>query len=403
MAHTAWKRILCLTCLSVAFVGWQCVSVTKNDRSLSNRNADVVTKDGGSSSSSKGATPITTLAIIKEEINDMITEKQQQHRDDDVGFNWNTKSVLIGTSVDSFQSPVRYTCQGNQYDQFVHRLHRQAQQWVEQGLRPPTWGRRPSPLPPNFRLLIIGNSHARQVGMALAGQGRGGERRSDNITNVNQIRHIDPYHYDKNQLHKLMAQRYAYANNSTLYIVSNTVATYCPHPLWKRALEEQIEASLDSMDAIVMGRFNSGNQLDGLFDEFLPSDYGCGADQPPPSMKQLVEVYNGPVGFLPMFGSHYDKVAKESQRILQKLKTNKSRKTATFRPRLYVDLLQHKGGFETWLENMHGSKTIDKFAPGQCVNSKTEAGHRCVGRGGGLPDLMAWDLSEFMYNLVLQG
>lgn len=351
--------------------------------------------------------------------NDMDSHQQQQSKQLSKNFRWSRKAVLTANSdkqtgpaasSPSSSTPlppsasidVRYQCAGPEYDAFAQNLHGQVQNWVDQGLRPPTWGRRLSPLPPNSRLLMFGNSHMRQVALALAGQGGGGS------VDENQIRHIHAYGFEKRSPSQIMAQRYTFVNNATLYIVANSAVAHCPHPAWKMALEEQIETSLNSMDAIVMGLFNPGKVLGTYIDKFLPAHYGCGLDEPRPMVRDLARVYDGPLGFISMFGDQHAAVVDRTLRDMQRLRHIDNRTALSLRARDYSDWLHHEGSYDlidddNENDEINNNNHRKQLAVGRCEGGTFLGlkGHRCVGAEGGIPDLLAWDISEFMYSMML--
>lgn len=328
------------------------------------------------------------------------------------GFHFNTMVYLYGQNGDgtgrTANDPnvtkigIRYQCEGAEYERFSSLLRRRAKALVRQGARPLQWGRRVAPLPPHARVLIFGNSHARQVALALAGQG-----------GAEMITEVHAYGFDQLLPSQIMAQRYRYTNNSTLYIVANSVVAHCPHPNWKVALEQQIEASLDSMDAIVMGVFNPGRILKKHIKTMMPAHLGCSLTAPRPTVANLAQLYPGPIAFISMFGlgSHLEEV-KYSHQVLNKLRRRYNRTTVAIESRDYVKILQHEGSHKevddvtTTTSNTTTSGYVNQTAPGICVGGgkgrhrEGMGSHRCVGPQGGMPDMVAWDLSEFVYHVM---
>lgn len=303
---------------------------------------------------------------------------------------------------------VHYQCTGPEYQRLGRLLQKHAAHLVETGQKPPTWGHRAQPLPSNARILMFGNSHLRQVALSLVGQF---------VSNSNTSSITEIHQYGMQTGSQIMAQRYTIGGlNITIYVVTNSYVAHCPHPYWKDALEQQIGVSLDSMDAVVMSVLNPydakyrhleyyTNIADKL-KRYVPAEYNCRVEHlTPPSLGELLGVFpdNRPVVYLTMFSDHNQGVVQRAraayQQQAQKQKRRQGAQNTTtvsspvlfLRVRDYIDNVHHEGAV--------GHLARQRHLPSHCIAKKAmgKLKHRCVGKSGGYPDLVAWDVSEFLF------
>ena len=269
---------------------------------------------------------------------------------------------------------IPYFCEGPLYDEFGQAMRDFAHTQVEQGRKPPTWGR--SELPPNTNILIFGNSHTRQVGAQLA------------------MQHELPLPYIEIfdvQISGKMARRFDLGHNRSVFVVANSYVSFSKD--WKFLLERQIQFKLQDLDAIVVSVWNScTTYIQTTFaQEMLTwSEQIEGVDcrhNPGPTVADIAEEYDGPIAFISMFAKYRDDdiaVAKAQVEELQKT-----------RPKLeYLDARRYIN--EMGVE-CGAPKQADSLP--DCDNSEYsgEKYHRCVGLLGGHPDILAWDVTEFVW------
>lgn len=164
---------------------------------------------------------------------------------------------------------------------------------------------------------------------------------------------------------------------------------------WKDLIEKEIDKSLDSFDALVLGKFNhlkdSQNttfykQMEQVSQEREDVDF---FHIKPPSLEQVAAVYSGNIVAVSMF-SNRKKALRESKlmrldkaRLVEEGRTN----IRYINGRKFVKILGVEGGSHNRLE----------------ISDSVEDGlaHRCNGVNGGYPDLMAWEVIEKLYDLLL--
>lgn len=287
-------------------------------------------------------------------------------------FKFCTQPILGDISNSTGHIDIWYQCQGSEYDRLTTGLRRFVSQHEHDS---PTWGRRSYPLPDDSNVLIFGNSHARQIGLALACQ--------------HAQRLIQVVRYDMHLPDAYMAQRFVFANNSTLFVAANSYAAYSPY--WQELLERQIDARLQDMDAVFLGQFNRNKGLSNfvlnmrLMMERVPPEYEVHVGNAPPTVRDVTAALGDekPLAFVTMFGDYLRSQVRRAAEQVQE--TN----AEFWDARRYISQMGMEGG------------SASKVEPGVCYNNpsnqETLRMHRCMGRKGGHPDLLAWDVSEFVF------
>ena len=277
--------------------------------------------------------------------------------------------VLIRENNRTLDIP--YQCDGPVYRSFIGHLRTFCDDMVTTGEQSLEWGHRTN-LPPNRRYLFLGNSHTRQTAMALLCQ-----------LKVNATESLEP-------TNKAMARRYDLDNGSQIYLVVNSFVVHSPR--WVELLEKQIGVKLTDFDAVVLGVFNTCNadvnttfatDMKALQDE--DSQVDC-LNQEGPSLKQVAAIYSGPLLYVSMFATYRFKTYSQDKEDAIAMGSRSNL--------LYMDARQYIKLYD--LEEC-GSPKRDEMS--DCVNEEEARRyhHRCVGRFGGHPDLIAWDVIEFLY------
>ena len=269
-----------------------------------------------------------------------------------------------------------YTCAGPSYDNFTEQLHAYAL-----AKNCSSWGRREFPFPPNATVLIMGNSHTRQVCESLRCQYR------SEIASSTQ--RPDPFGGSKN-----LPSTWVFKNNATAMIVSNTPYVY-HKTQWANSLKSLLGRPLSSFDAIVMGRFNgienTSNFGRGLMNFSLAHPEYFDSRFTTPPIERLADVYSGPIIALPMFAVYGQDVKSNAQRARDKWERSANR-TNIF----IVETRKHIQA----IGNECGSDSL--YEIGTCLHSVADNNggrdpkdmHRCTGKEGGHPDLVVWDMIE---------
>jgi hypothetical protein len=287
--------------------------------------------------------------------------------------------------------PIHYQCAGPQYEHFATDLEAYVQDLVATGHRTPVWGHRPTPLPANATVLVMGNSHSRQIAVALACQG-------DNLQAVRVVHYSEAFD-------QAMLTQFVFSNNATLWVMANSYMVYSPQ--WQRLLEEQMGITLAQVDAVLLGLMNTdpkflrmmeramrqdGRQKSDAVDELDPqTQYGptvTAVAQALPSTTALL--------FLTMWTPDAQswKTAQawhQVERLSQE--SHRTGLTAAWRAHQYVRSLGQECG------------ATEKGVLGDCVEDgkvdRMRYIHRCTGARGGHADLVAWDMAEFIARAVL--
>lgn len=299
-------------------------------------------------------------------------------------FNFCRKHVLGDQDDLTAHVDIWYQCQGEEYDHLMNHVDKFVRKLVNKDQKPASWGKRRHPFPANSNILIFGNSHSRQIGMALACQ-------HDQLQQV--------YRFDTHMIDDMMAQRFTFNNNATMYLVTNSYVSYSPN--WKKLLEKQIDVSLDDMDAVVLGVFNGAEAGESLsrfatnmqeMTKLLPKEWEVdNVVHDSPSVADVASVYNGIILFTSIFGNNRKSNILRNRNDIDELIQHGNRTHAAFvKSRRYLEKMKLEGG------------SPSKLDVSQCHNDKKDASkmHRCMGARGGHPDLIAWDISEHVYGYL---
>ena len=270
---------------------------------------------------------------------------------------------------------IPYQCDGPRYRSFMTGLRKFINDLITSGEQSPTWGHQRS-LPENKKYLFFGNSHTRQVAMQMLCQ-----------LNVQYEETLD------NTKNLAMARRYDMDNGAQVYLVINSYVVHSPQ--WPELLALQTGVKLDDFDAVILGMFNRCHSEDAntTFAQLMllanNSDYGVDCSRVDgPSLKEVAAVYTGPLLYVSMF--------------------------ATYRAHTYLVDLEDAKKLRTKRPSLMGLSArhyIKDYGLPECGSAKRDLlldctenedarrhQHRCVGQYGGHPDLIAWDVIEFLYD-----
>jgi hypothetical protein len=265
-----------------------------------------------------------------------------------------------------------YQCEGTAYDEFAEHMEDHMEEYSQSQ---PTWGRRSFPFPNNTKIFMLGNSHTRQMYQSLLCQYQ---------SQIDQAEMLDPW-----------SSSFHFQNNVTLVTMANTPYVYSKE--WRKNLESITGMSLSSFDAVVLGIFNKYDPRGKTtflsemlnYSQYIPNvDF---ENIPAPSIATMARAYtSGPLISLGMFcpirnaalAKRTAQVVKESQQKVQKYPIFVSGRT-------HVDAIGYEGG------------STNRLQVDQCDNAGKQL-HRCAGRRGGHPDLLAWDVIETVYKEFLQ-
>lgn len=294
-----------------------------------------------------------------------------------------TDKILAPAELNPHSDEVEmwYQCDGDEYYRFGKKLHQLVRNKVTNEIKPSTWGRRGYPIPAGKTVVVFGNSHSRQVAHSLACQ-YGMER-------VQEVKVTEPELIDPNT-----ALRIDFTNESTLWVIANSYAAYSDD--WKGLLEKQIGVSSlsDEVDAVLIGVFNPCSGVSNFYNYMLNMSasipgVNCEPKQRLPYFKDVIDVFDGPVGQLDMFTPRGSVNTKRAQKWIKESQKENRTNLDTFIFRDYIEEIGLEGASPA------------RIGVNECINDETGSrAHRCIGSMGGYPDLIAWDVSEFLYKYL---
>ena len=298
-----------------------------------------------------------------------------------------------------------YQCSGTSYDQFATKLYELVGKTSSRNDSKFTlWGRREYPLPNNTSILVLGNSHLRQVSKTLVCQ------------YANQIQDFS----------QTSAEMFTirFQNNSTWISITNTVLVYSQE--WNSLVEtfflRHKNLTFRSMDALIFGKFT-------LYQEALHTNYeytmqeeqhnyeqGIGEDYTtsndnttnatftdisfstisPPQLVDAARVFANPIVAISMFATTDIPRAQAAQKAYHQAFPNRTN-VKFVNSRKYIEQL----GLECGSDDKQTMGTCHE--PGDIIlnsNRSPADMHRCAGSHGGHADLIAWDLIEKLHNAI---
>jgi hypothetical protein len=278
--------------------------------------------------------------------------------------------------------PIRYRCEGPLYDQFAEDLHAFIDQY---DALDPLWGRQG--LAANSSTLIVGNSHLQQITETLVCQeDRYGSR-------LVEITYLDP------EIYESVARRYTFRNGAVIYHTTNTYAVHMKD--WTTSLANQLGRRLDSFDKVIFGAANSctppvKTNFATEMNDFLTTKFGRVCDRPEgPFVADFVSVFpHQPLLYVSMFATYQSKVYRDAHRKVHALQRDKAVDIAYLEARKYVKAMGLPS--DTGECGSPRASVISDCIHGEKARRRL---HRCTGTKGSHPDLIAWDLVDFVNSL----
>lgn len=189
-----------------------------------------------------------------------------------------------------------------------------------------------------------------------------------------------------------------FPNGATMYLVANS---YVPYSVkWQELLERQIQRKLNTIDAIVLGQFNMGYPGSTFFTNMLtmtkdlPASYEIDfLNSDGPFVENVTAVFDGPLVYASMFAVTMKEKAHHNLVVAREMKRNGRQNILPEYSRRYTERLKWEGAARNhWTV----ADCVD-FVEGNPAPSRS---HRCVGKQGGIPDIVAWDLVEFFHETM---
>ena len=342
------------------------------------------------------------------------------------------KAVIMNGTV----MPVDYQCAGEPYEEFATQLEKLIQFTAAYRMEKyqSRWGRRKQILPRQNNnnkeraILIMGNSHTRQIASTLLCQYR------KDILNATWL-----FSLPDNRSYGVLEVKLRH--NFTIYISTNCPFVYSHD--WHEILESPqiLNRSLNTLDAIIVGRFNHYTESTGtkFYDAIMGYQRQLEGTKwtidfehiMPPTMADVAKVYTtGPIVYVGMFAYYGLPLYQQAKEMVKELTTamkeqhRQPQGTAVINGRKYIHKLHQMehatvealAAESTATSNLRKSPTTPPRLPVQeCVsdnihnvstcnmdtsNERHKNGHRCMGSRGGHPDLLVWDLVDALHQLV---
>jgi hypothetical protein len=280
--------------------------------------------------------------------------------------------------------PIGYQCQGEAYDDFVIQMmeYVQVQQVASNVL---TWGRRPYPLPANKTILVLGNSHTRQTFNSMMCQYADKLVSIDNPCDFALIFHLH------NQGVIILSTNSPLVHSHSWF---ELLIKKCLHG--KKGTNNSIsfeKYKLDDFDAVVVGKFNqySPRNPTNFLKEML--NYTATIPEvdfvniPSPSVEDVVQLFPNRTAVVALTSFEVNGKISVQKSTLRAIRKHKERSNIVFLDgRKHIDSIGMECG-----SNYHHTVGI---CGGQ------ENAHRCTGKYGGHPDLIAWDVIETLHTLL---
>lgn len=280
-----------------------------------------------------------------------------------------------------------YQCNDKSYINFAQKLHELVSRLSLNRHTSASWGKRKYPLPSDTTVLLLGNSHLRQISKTLACQYE---------SSIESMISKGPEFFS-----------IRFSNNSTLVSVTNTVLVHSKK--WTELIEKTFlhdeNRTLHSVDAIVFGKFTKYNEAkatnyaktmmaeEKYYNQIINSsgilDYRF---FPPPELVNVARLFSIPIISTSMFAVSDQQRADREYREFQEIFPHRIN-VPFVDSRAYIDFLGLECGSDDKWE-MGGCHEVGDFAGGSTRSPANM--HRCAGKMGGHADLIAWDIIEHL-------
>lgn len=290
-----------------------------------------------------------------------LTETTDWMDDDDLHI-CRADVVYESTEID-WKTPL-FQCKGGNYTIMSALIHLYAAEQQTKKSFGPSWGhKRGQPLPDGKKVLVVGDTHAKEIVYALLCQ------YSDQIVSFR-------------QMDRLGGSEIIFTNGAKIFYLYNSIHFYSQD--WPLLVGAQIGMSLASLDAIVVGespecdgKSSFSKKMENLQANLPGID--C-LQNPPPDITAWIFAFEGPLIFVNRFTPIGEIDFRAQQQIVQ---WSGRLNVVVLSTRLHITAVGHEGACVTL------SEVSDAGEPRAYTGA-----HRCVGEWGGYPDLTAWDLLE---------
>ena len=281
--------------------------------------------------------------------------------------------------------PIPYNCAGPSYDAFDAKLRDYLETVKEHG---PTWGRRVFGLPAHSRVLFFGNTHTAQMATALACQQYTGNVSGDEQQQIQQIVVTDA---------ETQTTRIDFTNNSTLIILTDPRLELSDD--WSDELSQDTGGwSLTDFDALILGLFNDCTA------ELKSQAYEC-ESMTSVMYRQVADAYGtrGPILFVSeMAATRSDESTAVRDLIRYYRDVLKQRNMWFIHGRRYISKISLEGAANYTAKDRYSFRNANNTMDALNEGSLARALPRCQGEYGGHADLLAWDVTEFLYTQLVK-
>jgi hypothetical protein len=261
-----------------------------------------------------------------------------------------------------------FQCDGPVYSNYTDVLMNFADNTTAFGT---SWGRRKSVLPPKSKTLIVGDMDMRQLAQVLACQ---------EPSFIWTYASLDKFAY-----------KMEFNNNAAVTVAISSYAFF--HPEWQRLLEAQLQVKLDSFDTIIVGAVEMCTKPNALANAIQGAGFP-GVDcfvNAPPTIDEWVNVTSRlepspALLYVSLPTARHNKEQGEVKKSLQAYRKAGDKRLAFINGRRYAQMVGE-----------HVCMAPTRYDSGDCVDT-ARTGIPCVGPRGGTPDLIAWDVSEFLWS-----
>ncbi len=327
---------------------------------------------------------------------------------------------------------VRYQCAGNSYEHYMR--HIQYPYALKRHEEDPSlkWGKRPAILPPltpisasdgdTRKILMIGNSHTRQLAISLLCM---------YFDDVEDVKKIEIHENEDENL-----WQFTLKGDTTITLFANHPAVYSHR--WQKNLEEYLTHKLSDLDAVILGMFNEDHAgivdadqfrdnhpeleieydddddfYDGYHDKYIDNETHhiralsnskqtfTNHERGGAHVGAWLDAYDGPI----LYTAHPLRMTEEAlEKVLNARCTDDDTIDANSNcndNRRWIDETKHVPAMNYATCNRQGGRVE---TVGTCIDDKENdeyfSGHNCRGFLGGYSDLTAWDVVEALWEVL---
>jgi Glycosyl-transferase for dystroglycan len=282
-----------------------------------------------------------------------------------------SQTVSLG---DRQELKMKNFCKGEGYENFMDSLIRVVVKIPE------PLGRRAFPMAANATFLAIGNSQTQQTITTLVCQFK------DQVVDYYDALLVR-LNYSMDAADSSFQVRFR--NNSTLVSLIDNPVMHSPH--WDSVIENLLGLPLRSFDGIILGAINTVKSTVG--DMTVNLTFGEAANSSfltTPTLSEIVRKYSGPMVFVSSFAMG-KRDFEESHQVVSKAITHTGtcgNTISVIDGQKYVEMLKMECATDVY------SSCIEEN-----ITPKMLDMHLCVGKIGGNPDLMAWEVAEKLHTI----